>query len=235
MSGLHAITEGAPVESKSELVYRDLRERIVDGQFTAGYRLVLARLADHYDVSPVPVREALRRLEAEGLVRYTRNVGAEVVGVDSSSYAETMEVLAVLEGAATALAAPHLGEAEIAQARAINAEMREVRQDLDPVRFTTLNHQFHVVVCGPCPNDHLSEMLQREWERISQVRRSSFTYVPERSLTSVEEHERILQLIVDGAPFHEVEQAAREHKLRTMNQFLEARRSNRAPQQQQAG
>ena len=225
------VVAGARVESKSELVYRDLRERIVDGQFSAGHRLVLARLAEEYSVSPVPVREALRRLEAEGLLRYTRNVGAEVVGVDAANYAETMEVLAILEGVVTGLSAPLLSEQEIEQARAINAEMRQVRKD-DPVRFTALNHQFHRVVCGPCPNAHLAEMLQREWERISQVRRSSFTYVPDRSLTSVEEHDNILRLIVDGAPVHEVERAAREHKLRTMRLFLDARGQTVRPAQQ---
>lgn len=212
-------------ESKSELVYTDLRRRIVHGEFTAGYRLVLARLAAHYGVSPVPVREALRRLEAEGLLRYTRNVGAEVVGVNQGDYAETMQVLAFLEGAATALAAPLLDADALERARRINAEMSRVREeDLDAVLFTTLNHEFHEVICAPCPNEHLSDLLGRERDRIAQVRRSSFTYVPERSLTSVEEHENILQLIASGAPAREVELAARDHKLRTMNQFLDARR-----------
>lgn len=209
------------LESKSELVYGDLRRRIVDGEFTAGYRLVLARLAEQYAVSPVPVREALRRLEAEGLLRYTRNVGAEVIGVDPHDYAQAMEVLAYLEGAATAIAAPVLTRSDLERARACNDEMRAVRDDaFDPLRFTNLNHEFHAALCRPCPNQHFVELLRREWERLAQIRRSSFTYVPERSTTSVEEHDRLLALIENRVPADEIEQAAREHKLRTMRQFL---------------
>ena len=68
---------GGPL-SKSESVYRELRSRIISGRYNAGYRLVLDQLAREMGVSAVPVREAIRRLEAERLVTFTRNVGAEV-------------------------------------------------------------------------------------------------------------------------------------------------------------
>jgi len=207
-------------ESKSELVYQDLRRRIIEGDFSTGFRLVLSRLADEYDVSAVPVREALRRLEAEGLVRYTQNVGAEVVGVDSGDYAETMQVVATLEGLATGLAAPLLTAEQLEQARGLNREMRAVLTHLDPVLFTTLNMRFHRLLCGACPNVHLNDLLDREWDRLAQVRRSTFSYVPERSLTSVEEHEQMLEMIADGAPTQQLEALVREHKLRTMQRFL---------------
>ncbi|HWV76031.1 MAG TPA: GntR family transcriptional regulator, partial [Isoptericola sp.] len=64
--------------SKSQRAYAYLRERIEDGRFVPGYRLVLAQLAGELDMSVVPVREAIRRLEAEGLVTFERNVGAQV-------------------------------------------------------------------------------------------------------------------------------------------------------------
>lgn len=213
--------------SKSERVYAELRERILGGEFSPGYRLVLSRVAGQYDMSPVPVREALRRLEAEGLVRYTQNVGAEVVGVDEADYSETMQVLAYLEGAATALAAPHVSASDLARAHELNVQMRRVREHLDPVLFTTLNHEFHEVLCGPCPNAHLSDLLAREWDRMSHIRRSTFSYVPDRSTTSVEEHDQLLELIETGAPADQVEQFARQHKLRTLHQFLDAEHAAR--------
>lgn len=209
------------MQSKSEVVYQDLRRRVTSGEYSAGYRLVLARLAGQYQCSVVPVREALRRLEAEGLVRYTLNVGAEVIGVNAGDYAETMQTLAHLEGVATALAAPELTAADLAEARAINDQMRLVRQDLDPVAFTRLNQTFHQVICHRCPNGHLVDLLRREWDRMSQIRSSTFAFVPERSSTSVEEHDRLLDLIESGAPALEIELAAREHKLRTMYRFLD--------------
>src|SRR5699024_7788780 len=77
--------------SKSEMVYHRVRDRILSGQYGAGFRLVRDQLAREFDVSPVPVREAIRRLEAEGLVTFTRNVGAEVTGVNERDYTDTMQ------------------------------------------------------------------------------------------------------------------------------------------------
>ena len=68
----------APVatQSKSELAYSWIRSRIEEGAFVPGYRLVLGAIAKELDISVVPVREAIRRLEAEALVTFERNVGA---------------------------------------------------------------------------------------------------------------------------------------------------------------
>lgn|SRR5690625_2905408 len=207
--------------SKSEMVYRRLHERIVSGRYGAGYRLVLDKIARELDVSPVPVREAVRRLEAEGLVTFTRNVGAEVAGVDARDYANAMQTLAYLEGAATALAVPHLSDQVLEEATALNDEMRELTgEGFDPVHFTALNERFHRVLCGPCPNDHMLDLVHREWQRLAMIRRTSFSRLPSRPAASVEEHDSLLRLIHDGASLDEIERAARAHKLRTMNEFL---------------
>ncbi len=62
--------------SKSEAAYATISERINNGAYSPGYRLVLGTIAEELGCSVVPVREAIRRLEAEGLVNFTRNVGA---------------------------------------------------------------------------------------------------------------------------------------------------------------
>ena len=118
-------TDAAPL-SKSERVYRELRSRIISGRYVAGYRIVLDQVARELDVSPVPVREAIRRLEAEKLVTFTRNVGAEVAAIDVADYTETMQTLAYLEGAATSLAAPHLTEGELDEADELNGHLRSM-------------------------------------------------------------------------------------------------------------
>jgi DNA-binding GntR family transcriptional regulator len=196
--------------SKSERVYRELYQRIVDGTYSPGYRLVLSQIAESFGTSALPVREAVRRLEAEGLVTYRRNIGAEVAGIDPVDYADVMQSMALLEGFATSLAAPHVSSDEIAHATAINDEL------------TRLNQEFHTVLCAPCPNAHLLDMLTREQERMAAIRRSSFSYVPGRARTSVEEHDEILSLI--SAPTIDagtLERVAREHKLHTLKQFLD--------------
>ncbi|MEI2730884.1 MAG: GntR family transcriptional regulator [Dermatophilaceae bacterium] len=207
--------------SKSEAVYAQLREGILMGTYAPRQRLVLARIAQELGMSPVPVREAIRRLEAEGFVRYTRNVGAEVLGMTSRTYVESMETVAYLEGAATALAAPHITARDLAAARRINDRMRRSIGRLDPLDFTALNERFHRLLCQPCPNALLFGLLSREWEALGRVRRSSFIFVPERSGTSVQEHDTILELIESKATAADIERAARTHKLHTLNALVE--------------
>ena len=104
-------TRGAQAaQSKSQRAYTWIKERISQQEFTPGYRLVLSSLSDDLQMSVVPVREAVRQLEAEGLVTFERNVGARVSMVDDSQYRYSMQALSILEGAATALSARALSD-----------------------------------------------------------------------------------------------------------------------------
>ncbi|WP_077490190.1 GntR family transcriptional regulator [Sinomonas mesophila] len=206
--------------SKSGLAYDWLHEQIVAGDLPPGARLVLSQVAEKLDVSVVPVREAVRRLEAEGLVTFEKNVGATVAGIDPVEYLYTMQTLSLVEGAATALSAPAVGPADIARAREVNARMRECLHDFDPVQFTALNREFHSVLFEHCPNPHILDLVHRGWNRLKALRGSTFSYVPERAAESVEEHEQLLSLIERGAPTAEVELAARRHRSATLDAYL---------------
>lgn len=206
--------------SKADRAYHGIRDGIVAGVHAPGTRLVLDRLARELAVSVVPVREAIRRLEAEGFVTFRRNVGAEVASIDATRYGEAMETLAVLEGAATALAAPRVTRADLRQARALNRELALSLARLDPVRFTRCNHELHRLLYRRCPNVHLRDLVEREWERLAAIRRSTFAFVPDRARTSVAEHARLLGLLAAGAPADEVEACVRRHRLATAEAFL---------------
>ncbi|GAA3320717.1 GntR family transcriptional regulator [Arthrobacter ramosus] len=213
------MTETA-VGSKSEQAYAAVKARIVEGIYTPGYRLVLAKIAEDLGVSVVPVREAIRRLEAEGLVKFERNVGATVSGIDPTEYLYTMQTLSIIEGAATALSAPLIGAADIARARAVNAEMRDCLEHFDPVRFTALNQDFHSVLFEHCPNPHILDLVHRGWNRLASIRASTFRFVPGRAQESVKEHESLLQLIESNADPDTIEQAARRHRSATLDAYL---------------
>ena len=208
--------------SKSEQAYAWIRSRISAHAFGPGYRLVLGTIADELQMSVVPVREAIRRLEAEGLVTFERNVGARVTLVDESEYAHTMQTLGLVEGAATALSAPLLDGAALDAAAEVNAKMARMLEHFDAHAFTDLNRQFHSVLFEPCPNPHLLDLVHRGWARLSGIRDSTFAYVPGRAQHSVDEHTQILELIREGADPLEIELAARNHRWRTRDAFLEA-------------
>lgn len=207
-------------ESKSERAYRLIKERIDSGQYVPGYRLVLAPIAAELGVSAVPVREAIRRLEAEGLITFERNVGAQVALIKETEYLHTMQTLALVEGFATALAAEAVTEEQLQRARTINETMRQSLDAFDPQRFTELNLEFHSVLFESCPNPHILDLVHKGWNRMRMLRNSSFSFVPGRAHESVDEHARLLDLIEQQASAQDIEFAAREHRLATLRAVL---------------
>ncbi|WP_125107717.1 MULTISPECIES: GntR family transcriptional regulator [Gulosibacter] len=208
--------------SKTQQAYNYLRERITSGAFGPGYRLVLAQISNDLGCSTVPVREAIRMLEAEGAVTFVHNVGAQVTMLNSDVYHETMETLSLVEGYATAKSAPKLTPENLAEARELNAQMRALTELelLDAAKFTRLNQEFHGVLFQHCDNSHIADLVRRGWHRLETMRESSFAFVPGRSTASVEEHEALIALIESGASHDQIETQAREHRLNTMNAVL---------------
>jgi DNA-binding GntR family transcriptional regulator len=211
--------------SKSQLAYEHLRDGITRGGYGAGYRLVLDQLARELRMSVVPVREAIRRLEAEGMVTFERYVGARVAAIDPLDYQDTCQTLAIVEGAALALAQPHLAAADLAEARAINDRLRQCLADFDPVRFTRLNEAFHRTLSDPCPNAQLKNLVDAGWRRLAGLRRSTFGNAAGRAHASVAEHDALLALLTDGAAPADVEAAVREHRLAGMRAYLDRERT----------
>jgi DNA-binding GntR family transcriptional regulator len=212
--------------TKQQRVYETLRERILTGAYGPGYRLVFDAAAVELGVSTVPVREAIRRLEAEGLVVYRPNVGAQVAPADPGLFEDELSVLAVLEGYATAAAAPLLTEADIARLYETTDLMVAAMQRMDPLAFGRHNHEFHAVFADRCRNRALVEMLREVERRLDAIRRTVFTHIPYRGAASVAEHRDLIGLVERGARSDRIERAARAHKLRTVESFRAWRREN---------
>lgn len=207
-------------QSKSQRAYQHIKERISAQEFTPGYRLVLGSIAGDLGMSVVPVREAIRQLEAEGLVTFERNVGARVSMVDDSQYRHSMQALSILEGTATALAARRLSSDDLRAAREINQRMIATLDDFDPSAFTRLNQEFHRVLYAKCANPRMLELVEAEWGRLGHLRESTFSFVPGRAQESVREHENIVALIERGAPLGEIEKVARRHRAATLDAYM---------------
>lgn len=217
--------ESAAARTKAGRAHDAIRGRILAREYSPGYRLVLSRLAVELDMSVVPVREAIRRLEAEGLVTFEANVGAHVAMIDDTQYRHSMQTLAFLEGTATALAARVMTAQDIAMARTVNEQLVHTLEDFDPHTFTALNQQFHTLLFGTCPNPRMLDLVRTEWRRLGSLRDSTFAFVPGRARDSVREHEDILRLIEGSAPLLEIEDAVRRHRHTTLDAYDERRRA----------
>jgi len=203
------------VVNKQERTYEILRDRIHTGAYPPMARLNIDALARELGVSPIPVREALRRLEAQGWVQFKPNAGAIVSPVDATSWEQAMVALAVLEGAATAEAQRHLRPSDFTRLRKIAADM--AGQD-DPVRFGKLNRRLHEAIVARCGNAWLLDLLQQTHDRLDRVRSTMFAYLPERAAEAAREHARLIELLESGDPA-EVERYARWHKLQTVEAY----------------
>src|SRR5699024_9862938 len=111
--------------NKRQYAYQVIRSRILDGKYVPGQRIVIDQIAKEVNSSHIPVREAIHQLESEQLIEYKPNIGAVVKGINNTVYMETLEVLATLEGYATALSAEHIDEQGIDELHRINNEMEK--------------------------------------------------------------------------------------------------------------
>jgi len=204
--------------TKHELAYSQIRARILDRSYGPGYRLVLSALARDLGLSTVPVREAIRRLEAEGWVVFTPNVGAQVKPFDLSEWAEMIDVLAVLSGHATALASLNLSSRDVRQLRMINASMSRALEKVDIFEFLHANREFHCAIYAHAGNSYLFRQLTDAWDRTEMLRQSPFAY---RAKFAAPEHERLIKMIEAKEPFEDIAREATAHHSRAIKAVAE--------------
>ena len=127
--------------SQGDVAFARLMDAIETGAFGPGDRLRETELAERLSLSRTPIREALRRLEAEGIVEHRPRIGAAVRTLARGEVVELYEMRAVLERTAAGMAARHAGEAEIDVLDMLNARIAQAADD--PARAASLNQRFH--------------------------------------------------------------------------------------------
>ncbi|MFT9848109.1 GntR family transcriptional regulator [Aneurinibacillus sp. REN35] len=203
--------------SKTQHAYNFIRSGILNGTYGPGHRVIIDQIAKELGLSIIPVREAIRQLESDGLIQYKPYSGAIVSTINETEYADTLSVLAVLEGYATALAAKYLTSADFAELEGLNNQMKEALIAFEFEQFGQFNRQFHHIISEKCGNEYLQEEIKKVMSKIDTLRRSAFTFVPQRARKSVEEHAQIIQLLQEQASFDKIEFITRQHKLNTVN------------------
>jgi DNA-binding GntR family transcriptional regulator len=145
----------------SERAYTALLGRISAGELSAGERLLEQSLAEAIGVSRTPVRDALRRLAAEGMVDIHPNRGAQVVSFTPEDVAALYAMRAEFEPVAARLSVPLLTDDDRRRLAVLAAQMEAVVDEgRDPGELTTLNNAFHAVFVDGAGNRHLAIALQ---------------------------------------------------------------------------
>lgn len=156
--------DGAP---DTAAVYDRIRRGIIEGRYPPGARLVEQRLAEELAVSRTPVREAVRRLESEGLVVVARNRGAQVRPLDEQDVADLYEVRARLEAYAAELAAARADAADLAELRAAADTFADLATTVASRRRTTegvrrldeANARFHATLLRASRHGRIRQLV----------------------------------------------------------------------------
>jgi DNA-binding GntR family transcriptional regulator len=177
--------------SKSDLVAETVRELIADGTFPPGAHLRQRELAALFELSPTPVREGLRRLESEGLVRFDVHRGATVTAPPMERLEEHLRILVVLEAFAGELAAAKMTVERLQELRTLAAAHASC-QEGDP-RIRDLNRRFHFCIYESAGSPMLLTLLSFLWR--------SFPMGPQfwrPHPDSVAEHALLVQALESG-------------------------------------
>jgi DNA-binding GntR family transcriptional regulator len=184
-------TQGPDYTSKTDLVAALIRELIITGELATGEQLRQRDLAQRFSVSQTPVREAMRRLESEGLLRSDTHRGFTVVAPDVSRVEENFRIRAALESLGASLAARKVDPAALRRLRELNEQMRSLADD-DP-RYAELNREFHFTVYGYAHSPLLLSLMRLLWASLHGGPRVSRTHAE-----SARQHDEILAALAEG-------------------------------------
>jgi len=178
-------------------VREQLRDDILGGQLAAGTVLSEVALARSFGVSRGPIREALSRLESDGLVTITPRRGAVVAELTPEEFIEAYQVREALETFAIRLAVPRLGEPELARLRELHGEMVEHANRGEVNGFFEANTTFHDVIVAGSGNRKLHETYRVLMDQMGRYLARSLTLRGslEKSIT---EHSAILEAVEAG-------------------------------------
>lgn len=177
---------------KAELVYEHLREQIVNGTYPPGQRMMLADVAAGLGLSQMPVREALQRLEREGLLESEPHKGMRVSAVSLRDAAELFEVRCELEGLAAGRAAVADDPSLVADLEVLNAAFgRALDSGPDYPAMGSANWAFHRRILTTAGNAQLARMLEDVWTR-SLRHRLGYQRIPGRARRTIAEHEAVI-------------------------------------------
>ena len=194
-------------KSKVDILYEKILDDIVNEHYKQGDRIIISKLAKDNKVSDIPVREALRRIESEGLVEIVANHGAVVTKFNNDDIAQFYLINSLLGGYATRLSSDYLSEMDFEELIRINEEMKKAIDSDEYDRFLLLDESFHLRIFVAVPFPMIFKSINKTWMR----RMEKQVRIPNDQQTKIyEEHKRIISLSTEKQ-YDELEKITRAH------------------------
>lgn len=193
--------------SRSEAAYQQLKDAIKKGEMAPGTRVREVEIAERFGISRTPAREAIRRLESEGLISFVPHNGAVVAKLDHQQTMELYDMREVLEGTAASFAARHASTAELEELEDLIASETEVVED--PDQLANLNRLIHSAIYRAAHNRFLEKSLLGLRDSMALLGGTTLG-IEGRCAAAHQEHLAILDAIRERDEAR-AEQAARAH------------------------
>jgi DNA-binding GntR family transcriptional regulator len=212
-----------------EVVFNTLRKAILTGELKPGERLMEIHLANQLGVSRTPIREAIRKLELEGLVVMMPRRGAEVAQITEKSLRDVLEVRRSLDALCAELACDRISEEELEKLKAACEQFEKAAGTDNAAEIAKADVALHDIIVQATRNRRLIQIVNNLSEQMYRYR---FEYIKdeERHDNLVEEHRMIYESILHG----DKEKAAEASKLHIDNQEQSIIRQIRLEQEQNA-
>ena len=192
-----------------DVVFNTLRQAILKGELEPGERLMEIQLAERLGVSRTPIREAIRKLELEGLVLMIPRKGAEVAKISARSLRDVLEVRRALEELAIELACQRMSEDDVEALKKAQGGFKSAIVDGDAMRIAETDEHYHDVIYAGTGNVKLVQMLNNLREQMYRYRLEYIKDEDKRKILILE-HERILKAVRDRK-VTDAKEAMREH------------------------
>ena len=177
-----------------DVVFKTLRQAILKGELEPGERLMEIQLAERLGVSRTPIREAIRKLELEGLVLMIPRKGAEVAKISENNLRDVLEVRRSLEELAIDLACQRITEEELAQLNKAEVDFKAAIENGDAMQIAQTDENFHEIIYNSTKNQKLVQILNNLREQMYRYRLEYIKDADKRQILMVE-HEHILKAL----------------------------------------
>lgn len=177
-----------------DVVFNTLREAILKGDFAPGERLMEKQLAERMGVSRTPIREAIRKLELEGLVIMVPRKGAEVASITSKDISDVLEIRATLESLAVRLACKKMSQDVLEELVKVNERFSKAAHEKDVETLIKTDVRFHDIIFNASDNEKLIQIINNLREQIYRFR-VEYIYKMESYEGLVDEHDEIVNAL----------------------------------------
>lgn len=199
-------------KSLREIVFETIRNAIVQGDLKPGERLMEVQLAKELGVSRTPVRESIRKLELEGLVKMIPRKGAYVTPMSIKDLQEMMQIRGALESLVAELAAENATEEEIAAMRENNQKFEDSVLINDEEGIIDYDIAFHEILYKACRNERLRQMIHTLREQMQRIR-VEYVHNVDNKKPLTGQHQAIIDNIAGHHPDEAGQYAARHIKI----------------------